>query len=306
MKIAILGAGAMGSLYGAFLGENGADVWLIDIWPEQVERLNKQGLVIEEGSNHKLYKVKATTEKEQIGPVDLILIFVKTYQTTEALRDISPLIHKQTIFMTLQNGLGNHELLAQRFGKSAVFAGTSSFGATLIEPGRIRIAGRGETVFGACNNNYRKEDLDKLFLLFEGSQLNPRLTEDALVQIWEKLLVNVGINALTAITNVPNGYLLKNDALLSLLEEAVTEAETVARKLKVTIAPNPVEKTKKIALLTGQNFSSMHQDLHKGRQTEIDAINGKVAELGSEIDLNTPVNKTLTLLIKAITEIKKK
>ncbi|QGG47520.1 ketopantoate reductase family protein [Heliorestis convoluta] len=303
MKIAVLGAGAMGSLYGSFLSQSGADLWLIDIWKEHIEEIQKKGITIEEGEASYSIPVKATIDKSQVGPVDLLLIFVKSYQTKKALEDLSPLIGEETTFLTLQNGLGNDEAIVERYGQNAILAGTSSFGATLLGPGRIRVAGRGETTLGILRGA-TTESLEKVAQLFRQSQLNPRIEENVQGPIWDKLLVNVGINALTALMQIPNGRLLDHKGLLYLLEQAVREAEEVAKALQVPTSPQPVEKTKKIAQVTGHNFSSMYQDLHNGRRTEIDAINGKVAACAKSVGLPTPVNETLGLLIEAMTEVK--
>lgn len=303
MKVAVVGAGAMGCLYGGMLSQAGEYVWLIDIWEDHVQALNNHGLAIESDEGILGIPVKATTQVSEVGNVDLVLVFVKSTHTRPALSLAHPLVGPDTVFLTLQNGLGNHTVLADLWGEERVLAGTSSFGATLLGPGRIRLAGKGKTHFGELDGQPSPR-MDTLVNVFSKAQLNPSASDNALGLIWDKLMVNVGINALTAIANIANGQLLEIPALTVLLEKSVAEAMQVAEAAGVKLSPDPIGRTKDIARLTGDNVSSMRQDLSHGRTTEIEVINGAIVRLGRQFGIPTPVNETLTQLIHALTDIK--
>lgn len=151
MRVAVVGAGAMGCLYGGHLAEAGVDVTLVDIWREHVDAINAKGLHITGVSGNRAVHVPATTDPETVGEVDLMLLFVKSYDTAQAVRDSSPLIGGDTCVLTLQNGLGNLEAITEAVGAGRVLGGTTSHGSTLVGPGEMRHAGVGPTVIGALD-----------------------------------------------------------------------------------------------------------------------------------------------------------
>ncbi|MTV48069.1 2-dehydropantoate 2-reductase [Heliobacillus mobilis] len=302
MRFAVYGAGAMGCLYGGLLAKSGVDVFLINRWEDHVQALSERGLVIEAVEGTEVIPVQTTTRPEEVGPVDVILFMVKSNDTASAALSAAPLVKAGTCFLTLQNGLGNHEVLADQWGPERILAGTTSFGVSLTGPGRIRLAGRGHTLFGELDGRMTPRLLS-LVEIFARAGLAPEASQNVLGLIWDKLLINVGINALTAIADVPNGKLLEVPPLTSLLEAAVQEAEAVAQAAHITISPQPVNRTKAVALSTGKNISSMRQDLRRGRMTEIDVMNGAIVRLGQKYNIPTPVNATLTRLVEALTLI---
>ncbi|MBC9783927.1 ketopantoate reductase family protein [Heliobacterium chlorum] len=304
MRFAVLGAGAMGCLYGGFLAQAGVDVSLVNRWEDHVQALNERGLFIDSDDGSQVIPVQATTRPEEVGPVDVILFMVKSTDTASAALRAAPLVKRETCFLTLQNGLGNHEVLADRWGSERILAGTTSFGVSLAGPGRIRLAGRGHTLFGELDGPVTPRLLS-LVEIFTKAGLAPEVSENVLGLIWDKLLINVGINALTAIADVPNGTLLEVPALTSLLEAAVQEAEAVAQAAQIAISPQAVDRTKAVAMTTGNNISSMRQDIRRGRVTEIDVMNGAIVRLGQRYNIPTPVNETLTRLVEALTVIQK-
>lgn len=297
-RIAIVGAGAMGSIYGACLSQV-ADVSLIDIWEEHVKRINEEGLKIEWlDGNERVFKVKAFTKAEDVGEADLVIIFVKSYVTEEATKSSLSLLGKDTLFLTLQNGLGNAEKIASIVGKDRVLCGTTTGGATFLAPGKVRYAGKGETTFGPFGK-VDKEKLIEIKELFEKAGLNPILVDDPLKSIWRKLIVNVGINPITAIAKVLNGKIPEDPNLRALSELLVEEACLVAKAEGYDF---DIEETKKLVLevarRTGKNRSSMLQDILNKRKTEIDAINGEVVLRGKKYGIPVGGNEAITLLIK--------
>ena len=146
MKITVIGAGAMGSLFGALLAESGCEVWLFDVWLEHVMMINEKGLRIEREGKRRAVKLNATAETDRLGKADLIIIFVKSTQTADAAKTAQAIIEPNCPVLTLQNGMGNADIIAKTIGAKCVVAGTTSHGATLLGPGSIRHAGVGPTV----------------------------------------------------------------------------------------------------------------------------------------------------------------
>ncbi len=148
MKIAVVGAGAMGSLFGGLLAASGEDVTLVDVWREHVEAINSEGLRIGDHEGSRTISVRTTTDPSSVGSVDLIIIFVKSYDTLEATRDALPMVSEDTVFLSLQNGLGNIEKISEVVDSGRVIPGTTAQGCTLIGPGEIVHAGNGPTIIG--------------------------------------------------------------------------------------------------------------------------------------------------------------
>ncbi|MBC7332479.1 MAG: ketopantoate reductase family protein [Synergistetes bacterium] len=297
-RIAIVGAGAMGSIYGACLSQV-ADVNLIDVWEEHVRKINEEGLRVEwlDGTE-KVFKVKAFTDARDVGVVDLVIIFVKSYVTEEATKSSLPLVGDNTLFLTLQNGLGNAERIASIVGKDRVLCGTTTVGGTFLGPGRVRYAGKGETNFGPFGK-VDKEKLLEIKELFEKAGLDPKLVEDPLKNVWRKLIINIGINPVTAIARVLNGRIPEDPNLKALSELLVEEACRVANAEGYEF---DVEEMKKVVLdvarKTGRNRSSMLQDILNRRKTEIEAINGEVVLRGKKHKIPVGGNEAITLLVK--------
>jgi len=303
VKIAVLGAGAMGSLYGGLLSDGGNEVWLLDIWKEHVDAVNERGLVIEEEDGERLVKnIKAASNPEQIGSVDLLIVFVKSTVTGEAVRGAVPVIGEKTPVLTLQNGLGNIEKIEEVVGKGRVIGGVTSHGATMLGPGRIRHAGRGDTYLGEVDGSITPR-LKTIAKAFNEAGIKSKISQSILSLIWGKLIVNVGINALAAITGLRNGMLPEYAGTSEILEMAVAEAVRVAETKGIKLQyDDPVAHVKEVCRLTAQNKASMLQDVLNKRKTEIDMINGAVVREGKTEGIATPVNKVLAGLVSVMQE----
>jgi len=299
MKIAVLGAGAMGCLYGGFLAEGNNEVWLIDIWKDHVDKINREGLKIQGKSGDRVIRnIKATTNPNEIGAVDLVLVFVKSTVTDKALEGTKSIIDKNTLVLTLQNGLGNIEKIESVVGKDSIIAGTTAHGSTLLESGKILHAGIGSTIIGEISRE-ESDRINHIKKVFDDSKIDTIITDNVLGLIWDKLLVNVGINALTALTKLKNGQLVEFEEMEKLLELAVGEGENVAKAKGIKlISEDPVKHTKDVCRLTAHNKSSMLQDIINRRKTEIEMINGAIVKEGMKYNINTPINLALTNLIK--------
>jgi 2-dehydropantoate 2-reductase len=204
----------------------------------------------------------------------------------------------RTLVVTLQNGVGNREILAARLGEGRVGQGVTALGATLLGPGRVRHAGPGATLFGSSP---QAEGMAALAALFRSCELPAELSDDLEALVWGKLVVNVGINALTALLRIPNGVLAAVPAARSLAEQAVAEAVTVAAARGTRLPyDDALAHVLGVAQATGANRSSMLQDVLRGSPTEVAAINGAVVREGRRLGVATPVNALLTALVSAL------
>lgn len=302
MKIAIVGAGAMGCLFGAKLSKIPSNqVFLLDVWKDHIDTINTSGLIVEENDSIQEYKnLMASNDPSSIGPVDLAIIFVKSTLTYEAMQMNKPLFGAETIAVTLQNGLGNIDIINESIGPKNVLAGTTAHGATMIGPGKIRHAGAGKTKIGELSGE-TTDRIIQIAAIFNEAGIETTVSDNVIGLVWDKLLINVGINGLTAITRIENGRLLNYPEIEQLLELAVKEAMKVAESKGIKLSVlDPVRHTKDICKATATNKSSMLQDVIKGNITEIEMINGAIVKEGKSMGIDTPVNLVITNLIQFI------
>lgn len=299
MKIAMIGPGAMGCLFGGLLTLAKEDLWLVGYKLEQVERICAEGLLLEEEGKVQIIPMRATHDVNSVGKADLVIFFVKTYDTEKAASDSRALEKEDTIFLTLQNGLGNEEALCQKIDPQKVILGITGHGSTLLRPGHIRHAGWGKTYIGERDHQIT-ERVNRIAQMFSKAGIETEVSSHIHDLIWEKLLINVGINALTALTGFKNGQLLDHPETLRLMEALVGEAMEVAQRKGIQIEGNPIEKVKRVAEATKENRSSMGQDFDRRRRTEIDAINGAIVREAEGLGISVPYNRMITDLIKVM------
>jgi 2-dehydropantoate 2-reductase len=300
MKIVIVGAGAMGSLFAGFLSKSKEEVWILEKNKERSQKINQNGIHIEGVSGSWQAQIKATTEPKEIGEVNLVIICVKSYHTKEAITQSKPLIGENSCVLTLQNGIGNIEIISEVIGQDKVVGGVTNQGATLLDVGQIRHAGRGETIIGRLDAKTPVE-MRTLRDIFNKVGLETRISRDIKGLLWSKLIINAGINALTAITRLNNGKLVELEGTRKILREAVSEATKIAKRKRIKlIYDDPLAKVEAVCEATSANISSMLQDVLKHKRTEIDFINGVVVRQGQELGILTPVNSVLADLVKTI------
>jgi 2-dehydropantoate 2-reductase len=301
MKIGIVGAGAMGSLFGGRLARAGQEVLLYDIYREHVEAMRRDGLVIEDlaSGRQDVCHPGATTAAEDLEDVEILIIFVKSAATEAVALQFSGTTGGEAIAVTMQNGLGNEGILKEHFGEGRTAAGVTSQGATFLGPGRIRHAGRGPTHL--CMSDRNNEKLQDFVDALNVAGLETDLEENIDDLIWSKLIINVGINALTALTGLPNGRLLDFPDTKALMADLVAEAVAVAEKKGVRLTyDDPLQMVYQVAEKTGGNRSSMLQDFDRKRPSEIDFINGAIVREAEALGLEVPVNRTLTRLVRVL------
>jgi 2-dehydropantoate 2-reductase len=298
--IVVVGPGAIGCLFGGILKEAGHEIVMLDHDPVRAETINRNGIHIEGISGNRDISVRATARVADLPDADLVLIATKSYDTEKAVLDVAGAVGPETSVMTLQNGLGNVEMLSRTVGSDKTIGGITSQGANVIGPGSIIHAGTGKTIIGTPANRSTLY-LEKAKAILDSGGFEPELSFDLEGTIWGKLIINVGINALTAILRVRNGKLLDFDDSRRIMRDAVEEAVAVARAKKVKLTyDNPLARVEEVCRLTAENISSMLQDVLARRQTEIEAINGAVAWLAGGVGVAAPTNELLAALVRAI------
>lgn len=299
MKTVIMGAGAMGSLFGGLLTLSGEEVWLVDIREDHIEALVSTGLTVEEGEKKRTIPVHATKDVAAIGKADLVLFFVKAYHTEKTVSDALVLQKEDTVFLTLQNGLGNDEAICKWVDPRKVVLGVTNHGATFLGPGRIRHAGWGKTYIGELDGKVTAR-VAQIAQLFAKAGIESEVSSNIQSLVWNKLFINVGINAVAALTGLRNGRLLDYPETLRLMEALVSEAVAVAREKGIAIEGDPLETVKAVAEATRENRCSMGQDFDHRRKTEIDVINGAVVREAERLGIAVPYNQMITDLVKVI------
>lgn len=304
MKTVIVGAGAMGTLMAAKLCMSGHGVWLFEINPERVTQIREKGIVLEDAAGRQqVASVRVTSDPEALGTVDTAVFLVKSFDTDAAVRRVRPSFSEKTTVLTLQNGLGNIEAIQSLVPANQILAGTTSHGALLVDHGHVRHTGTGDTFVGEVDIN-QASHLEKIIELFSGSGIAVMVADDIYALLWAKLLVNICINPLTAITGITNGQLPEMPHLMAVVQKVLAEGMQVASAVGVRLpSETPLDKVLAVCRNTASNRSSMLQDVLAGRKTEIDYINGAVVRLGKQHGVSVPVNRILVHLVKSIEQV---
>jgi 2-dehydropantoate 2-reductase len=301
MKISIIGSGAMGSLFGGKLSLAGHEVILYDVYREHVDKIVRDGLTIEDAAAGESITAHpgASVDPRAVEGSAALVFFVKSTATEQAAAQFAAFAGTTTIALTLQNGLGNEGIIRRWFGAENTAAGVTSQGATFLGPGRVRHAGKGPTHVAMADG--RNDKLAALAAALRLAGFETHVEQDVAALVWSKLVINVGINALTAIMGQPNGTLLESEELRALMADLVAEAMAVAKARGIRITyEDPLATVYDVAARTGANRSSMLQDFDKGLETEIDFMNGAIVREAAAQGIGVPVNATITRLVKAL------
>lgn len=301
MKIAVIGPGAMGCLIASFLKiKTKEEIWLLDNNPERAKRINDDGIRVEGISGEFSIKLDVTADPKEIEISDLVIICVKSYSTEEACKNIKDLVSDKTYVLSLQNGIGNVQILNDYFGPEKIIAGITNHGSTLLGVGHVRHAGKGDTIIGTSRGKVLGPIRDVANLLTRCG-FETKVSKDIDSIIWSKLIINVGINALTAIVRVKNGKLIEYDETRVLLRGAVQEAVKIVKRKRIKLVyDDPIQKVESVCKATAMNVSSMLQDVLNKKRTEIDFMNGAIVRQAKALGIPTPVNEVLTNLVKTI------
>ena len=297
MKIGIVGAGAMGSLFGARLVEAGvADVVLLDVNKAHIDAIRDEGLLFEDGSETRRVRIPATLDPEEAGPVDFIVFFCKYPDSRQAITGARLMLTGETVVWTPQNGIGNVDILAEFLPEPRIAKGLTSSTSMVSAPGQIRTNFQGETetfmwpVAGGENDVVREAAR-----LLTKAGLPTYLASDIDYRIWRKLCVNTALTVPTAAINTPIGSVGESEAGQALMRGIVEEVVAVANAKGIPLTFEDgfgyVEELRGKAF---QHIGSTTGDMHNMKMTEVDAMNGAVVREGRKVGVPTPVNETIT------------
>jgi 2-dehydropantoate 2-reductase len=295
-SILILGTGALANLFAARLSAADVDVTMLGTWPEGLAALQEHGVRLTTAAGtKKAFPVRATADPAECAGARYALVLVKSWQTARAARQLAECLAPDGIALTLQNGLGNREVLAAHIGESRLGTGVTTTGATLLGPGRVRPGGEG--IISLAEN----PSLEPVIVSLRRAGFSVEIKSNLDALIWGKLVVNAAINPLTALLDVPNGELVARPAARRLMAGVAREVAQIAEAKGVYLPfSDPAAAAEDVARRTATNRSSMWQDVRRGAPTEIDAICGAIVRAGDELNVPTPLNRSLWLLVRAL------
>jgi len=304
MRIAVIGAGAMGSVIGGLLAKSGNHVSLVDVWRETVQAINERGLRIEDKTgNSETLSIHATTNANEVGIVDLLVVFVKCYHTEAAVRQALPLIGPNTTVLSLQNGWGNGPLIGSIIGKERLLLGVCYHSATVAGPGHVQHLGHGVTFIGEPDGEM-SDRLRQIAQIFNRAGIEVNQTSEVLKEIWSKLALNVCTLPTSALLRLFAPQLVQHSGIVNLMQSLLREVVDVAKAQNISL--NFEERWEAITGLLNRcapnTKASMLQDVERGRRTEIDVINGAVVEAGRRLGIPTPYNDAMFWLVKSLEE----
>ncbi len=299
MRIYMIGAGAMGSVYGGLLARSGCDVELVDINESHVDKIRRDGLVVEGVRGRHVVRLPAHSSIKGLDRRDLAIIFTDANATRDAARSAARLLKPDGFALTLQNGIGNVEALVETLGRERVIAGVSMNSAALIEPGRTAFTNSGLTSIGELDAA-GSERVTRVAEMLDRAEIDTEVVDDPMAFIWSKFVLNCGINALTAVTGLRSGEMYRTPEVNALQDRVIDEILAVVEKKGVRLAEaNPRKKIKDHCRVRF-NKPSMMQHIEQGRRTEIDAINGALVREARALGLSVPCNETIVAIVKGL------
>lgn len=300
LRLAIIGPGALGTLFAVRLANGGTRTLLLDYRAERAVDLNSRELRLCEESDCRTARVPVTADPRCLAEVDAVLILVKAYRTDEVGATLAEYLPASAAVLTLQNGLGNVETLQWHLGAERVFGGTVAQGALLLSPGVVRDTGGGPIIVGTMDGraDARLDDLCQAMLL---AGFAVAMTRDLPAAIWQKTILNAAINPVGALTRLRNGQLAEQERAMKVMAAAAREACHVARVHGVDLDKQEWRaRLQTICQATAANQNSMLQDILAHRRTEIDAINGAITRIADDHHLKVPINRTLWYMVSAL------
>jgi 2-dehydropantoate 2-reductase len=300
MRIAVVGAGAMGGVFGARLADTDADVLLVDASTNVVSAIETKGLRLVCGDEERAVRARATTNPYDEPPCDYVVFFVKNYHTSAAAELVAPLIDDATTVVSLQNGWGNGDVLAAAFGADRVLVGVTYNSATVLEPGRIAHTAEGPTVLGPLTTAMI-DGAETFADVLRAGGLTVRVSDEVRRAIWEKLTLNAATLPTAALTRLTAGALGQPGTMLDLVDALALETVAVANASGLAVdAAERLDLIHAALAKAGPGKASMLQDIEANRRTEIDVINGAVVREGQRTGVPTPLNETLYALVTGL------
>lgn len=300
IRIAVLGAGAMGSLFGAMLSRQN-QVWLVDVDEEKVDRINSDGITVVSGGETNRFRPLALHETNDLGEVDLIIVFVKAMHSEQALSANEHLIGPRTIALTLQNGAGHEDVLGRFVPEQRLVLGTTEHNSFLGPSGEVHHGGGGETILGVLGGG--NEMLQHIVHAFRSCGISTKLSNNIKENIWRKLFMNASASVMTAILQVKLGYVLDNEHAWFLVQRLLHEAVEVANADGMDFdATEIVGNVRDLLHRVYEGYTSIYADLKNGRRTEVDTINGSIVKKAKDLGVEAPTHEFVTRLIHAMEE----
>lgn len=301
MKIAVLGAGAMGSLIGGYLSSIN-EVYLIDIDNKITEKINSDGICIREPEGEHMVFPKALTNSSTLSKMDLVIVFVKAMYSRVAMKDNMNLVGKSTYVMTMQNGSGHEDILKEFIPEDQIIIGTTQHNSSIIEPGYINHGGYGPSNIGALSGN--NDGLEKIAKNFTESGIECYVSPNIKELIWNKLFINVSASVLTAILRVNLGYMVDNAHGRFLKERLVREAVEVANMDGMEFdADAVILEVDRLLENSRKGYTSIYMDMISGNKTEVDTINGAVIKAAKRNGASAPTHEFVVELVHAMEDI---
>ena len=298
-KIAIIGSGAMGMLFGGYFSRC-FDVTLVGRDPKKMDLIAKDGLtIIENDGTKKAYYPKAVADTNEMGPMDLVILFVKAGDSRTALEANRHLIGENTILMTLQNGAGHEALLKEFASNEQVLIGTTQQGSYKIKDNEICHSGGGSTAIGVITGEGNR--FEWVRAAFEEAGFKCELNEKVHGMIWNKLMINASSSVLSGVLQVPQGYVVENEYAWDIAKKLIEEICDVA-----TACGYPFDKAEQIDRLEKHlnhapgGYTSIYADLRAGRKTEVDVINGAVIAQGHKLGIPVKTHEVIVNMVKAM------
>ena len=302
MRVVVVGAGSLGSAIGGTLAVSGHDVALVTRNAAHVAAIRKHGLRLDTGLATRTVTVRANSTYDDLAIADLVIVLVKSFDTTDAIEAARPVIGDGTTVLTLQNGVGCEEMVAEVVGRERVIAGRTFVGGRIVEPGLVEygIEGRTTTI-GELDGSFSGR-IEQVAAVFRAAGMHTDVTDDVVAMMWDKLLVNVATGAWSALTGLPYGELSVHPAVEPMAIATVAEAMEVARALGVAITvTDPAEPWRRAWSGLPHGFkASMLQGVEKGARTEVDVMHGAVCRGGREVGVPTPINDTLWAAVRGL------
>ncbi|MDP6351440.1 MAG: 2-dehydropantoate 2-reductase [Alphaproteobacteria bacterium] len=300
MKIAIIGTGAMGSVYAGLLADAGNEVWAVDSWRAHIDAIRDNGLRVEGASGDRVVRLAATTEAGDVGVCDLVIIATKAMQVEAAASSARALIGNDTTVLTIQNGLGSSEKVARVLGPEPVAIGVvGGFGASIRAPGHVHHNGWELVRLGEIDGPVTPR-LEAIAEVWRGAGFRVRTFDDIHRMVWEKLICNVCFSGSCAITGWTTGEVMANDDAWRVASGCALEAYEVARAKGVAIdITEPVAYVRAFGSKIPDARPSMLLDHLEGRASEIDVINGAIPREAEALAMTAPYNEVVVALVKA-------
>lgn len=304
MKIAVIGAGAMGSIYGGHLSEHN-DVYLIDTAVNVVEHIKEHGLKLQENGEDIIYRPNAVTSADGIGHMDLVILFVKSLYSRAALSGNKAMIGPDTYLMTLQNGSGHEDILGEFVDKQHIIIGTTEDNGAVLDLGYIRHGGNGNTNIGVVTES-KCPFLITIKDTFDKCGFNVKIHDNIQQLIWDKLFTNVSLSAVTGILQVNMGYIAANEHAWYLTTRLIKEAVAVAKAMGLEADEEAITlKVKKTSEMSPDGCTSIRADLRDGRKTEVDYISGSVVRAAKKTGVLVPVHEFIVAMVHAMEDKEK-